>query len=326
MSKGRSKGNHPATQSKESGSGKGPSRQEIYEQISEKEFKRLKRCLRKATEHLLADAEGHHENRLYETVSDFVHELVEILWEDLVRGFPLFEETKGKANWEHYLAGLRGLFRDFRHSHVLGTILPLLGLKELGEKTSAYSQESLELLHLLEAVFNELDKYVDARVRAAEIAANYGVESERLQTLYASLKAWGKDEDFSHFVEDFKALLDMSIEVIIEGPIHLYLMLSRQGFLLIFKSLMMRRLVDRDLTDEDLNSLMALHDEVHSRIEGSEGNKIFQALTKKATEEYLRDWREEAEELRALFPTLELKEAFIERFERGVIFGKEEES
>lgn len=296
------------------------SRQKFFEKLAAREFKRLRESFRKATAALLAEAENSEELQLRERVSNLAKDLIEIT-QGMI-DFPLFEETRGKTNWDLYLSGLRGLLRDFLKSHYLTAILPVLGAKELGEKLTAFSQEGLELLHLTETVLRELDHYVDARVQASETTSAYQVENETLEAVYASLKTWEKEKELQRFSETFEALLEKTLVVIVEGPIHLYLMISREGFLLIFKAMMLKRIGDRSLEDKDLDSLMVFHDQVYKRIEEAKSIRLLQDLFRRILEEYLADWRKKQRQLRELFPTQELKESFVERFERGTIFGK----
>ena len=297
-----------------------PSEQELFEKVAAEEFERLQESRQEAIEAFLAEAKDIEELQLRMKVADLAKALIEIAQGML--DFPLLEETEDKPNWERYLSGPRGLLRDFLRSHLLTMILPSLKVEELGEKLMAFAREWLKLLHLSEKVLRELDRYVDARVRASEITSQYKVDNETLERRYASLKTWEKDEKLERFSENLEDLLDKTLEVIVEGPVQLYLMVSREGFLLIFRALMLERIGDLTLEDKDLDSLMALHDEIHRRIEESESIKLLQDLFGKIFAEYLEDWRKEQKELRELFPTERLRELFVERFEEGTIFGE----
>lgn len=300
------KGENPLNQS---------SKQAVFEALVAEGFEQLGRSSQKAIEEFLAEAKGEKEElRLRRKTANFVRALIGIT--QGVGDFPLYEETGGRTNWELYLSGLRGLLRDLLDSYSLTIVLPLLELNELGEKLTALSKDGLGLLHSTERVFHELDKYINARVYAAGRTSAYGVDNETLEETYASLKTWKDDEELERFSEDLEDFLDRTLVVIVEGPIQLYLMISRRGFLLIFRALMLKRIGDLSLEDSDLDSLMALHDVIHGRFEEAEGIKLFQALLRKIADQYLEDWREEQKHLRELFPTRESKKAFVERFEK----------
>jgi len=315
MSKGKRREREMAT----SNSGK---RQDAWEKAVAREFGRLKRCSQKVTARFLAEANDPEELHLRESVATIVQSLLNIASQGAAE-LPIFEETREAVNWDIYISGFRGLLRDHLRSYVLTALLPLIGAKELGEKWSSLAQEGLELLRLAEIVFRELDRSIDARVRAREITAAYGVENEDLEALYASLKTWETDEELQKFTEDFADLLDKTVEVIVEGPIQLYLMISREGFILIFKGLMSTKVGDPEFEDQDLFRLMALHNEVRAKVEQSAAIKLFQEFVEALFDEYLESWKKRQKRLRGLFPTQALRDSFVQRFERGVILRPE---
>lgn len=239
----------------------------------------------------------------------------------LTLSLPLFAMEESRARWNVYLEGMRGLLRDYRHSHLLRAIFPMLKIGELGEKTHAWTGEALELLHTAELFLEDLDRYLQALAAGQEILVSYGrSQDEGLARVYATLKTWEETKEFEKFAANFEKLLDQSVTVVVEGPIQLYLMLSREGFLLIFRALSASRLEDRKLQDRDLASLMKLHDDFRGKVENWEARKRASQLLRRALEIYFERWRQKQEERRSLLPTEELRKRFIERFERGVIF------
>uniref|UniRef100_A0A832DRQ1 Uncharacterized protein n=1 Tax=candidate division WWE3 bacterium TaxID=2053526 RepID=A0A832DRQ1_UNCKA len=97
-------------------------------------------------------------------------------------------------------------------------------------------------------------------------------------------------------------------------------MISREGFLLIFRALSAFRLEDRKFRDRDLASLMKLYDDFKRGIESWEARKRSHRLIRRALEIYCKRWRQEQEERRSLLPTEDLRKRFVERFERGELF------
>lgn len=322
MSKARDPDRTPKTPSKNLSSstqGSCPPKADKAEVFAElrTEFEReLGSALEQARREMLAE-EGNHE-AVYEAGLLAAANVRTLL---LTLSLPLFENEESRARWNVYLEGMRGVLRDYRHSHLLRAILPMLKAGELGEKSHAWTEEALELLHTAEIFLEGLDCYLQALAKGQEILAAYGrSRNEGLARVYASLKSWEESKDFEKFAANFEKLLNQSVTVVVEGPIQLYLMLSREGFLLIFRALSAVKLEDRKLRDRDLASLMKLHDDFKGRVEGWEARKRSSRLIRRALEIYFERWRQKQEERRSLLPTEELRKRFPERFERGELF------
>ena len=281
------------------------------------EFERkLGLALGQARREMLAE-EGNHE-AAYEATELATAAVRTLL---LTLSLPLFEDEESRSHWNVYLEGMRGILRDYRHSHLLRAIFPMLKIGELGEKTHAWAEEALELLHTAEVFLEGLDRYLQALAEGQKILASYGrSKHEGLARVYASLKTWEETKDFEKFAENFEKLLDQTVTVVVEGPIQLYLMLSREGFLLIFRALSAVKLDDRKLRDRDLASLMKLHEDFKGRVESWEARKRSHRLIRHALEIYCEQWRREQEERRSFLPTEDLRKRFVERFERGELF------
>src|SRR3990172_372683 len=295
---------------------KTPSKAEVFAERRVEFERKLGLALGQARREMLAE-EGNHE-AAYEATELATAAVRSLL---LTLSLPLFEDEESRSRWNVYLEGMRGILRDYRHSHLLRAIFPMLKLGELGEKTHAWATEALEMLHTAESFLDGLDQYLQALAKAQETLAAYGrSKDEGLARVYASLKTWEETKDFEKFTENFEKLLDQSVTVVVEGPIQLYLMLSREGFLLIFRALSSVSLNDRKLRDRDLASLMKLHEDFKGKVESWEARKRSSRMVRRALEIYLERWRRKQEERRSLLPTEESRKRFTERFERGELF------
>lgn len=251
------------------------------------------------------------------------HRIVSLLL-DLGNDFlslPLFDMDAGRPRWDVYLEGVRGLLRDFRTSFLLSTIFPLFKLNDVGGKTASLDEEALKLLHSGQVVLNDLDVYVQSRAFAQVLLRSYGQnENGLLGKAYAVAKTWEEEEKFEGFSRVLEQMLDQSVTVIIEGPIQLYLMLSKTEIIFIFKALSSRVADDRELGDRQLSAALALHEEVQEKLRKSEIRECCLKLLRLMFKSYHESWVSKHKETRSLFPTEDMRRKFLERFEHGTIF------
>src|SRR3972149_1741594 len=142
---------------------KTPSRAEVFSDLRAEFERKLGSALEKASREMLAK-EGNHE-AVYEATELAAATVRTLL---LTLSLPLFEDEESRARWNVYLEGARGILRDYRHSHLLRAIFPMLKLGELGEKTHAWATEALEMLHTAESFLDGLDQYLQALAKAQE--------------------------------------------------------------------------------------------------------------------------------------------------------------
>jgi len=301
-------------------------RETIYHQVKERELKRFGRALDEAVDSLLAAK--FNELRNYEAYNQYVETcqavkaIVRFLDGIADKLAPLFERRQGRSAWDVYLSGLRRLHRQWPESHFSRQTLTGYKLDDLNEKLTAFSGKVLEQLGAAQKALQHVDAYLDNLAAGQDIAEAYQNQSEDLPRLYASLKTWATEDDWQRLYDDLAAFLDQTIEVIVIGPIQLYLMLRRDTFLLIFKALSLSRLgEERD--DAEYREVMAWHDFIYSLVEGSATRQILGELLRRAVQAYLADWRQEHTRLRDQLPRRELRERFIERYETGALFREE---
>ena len=302
-------------------------RKEAYQQVVKRERKRFQRALEAAIKELLSQKyEAGEEYKEYERYVETCQRIESslALWEPVAEElFPLFVQTKGRSNWEMYLAGLRQLHRRFPDSHLFRATLSTYKLEDLKEKLVGFSRRWLDLLHEADEALRQVDKYLGNLAKAQEIMASYGNENKGLVRLYASLKTWEKEEDFEKLFDDLRRFLDIGIEVFVLGPIQLYLMLSRDAFLLIFKALTVDKLSKLEEEREGkYDDLMALHDFVYGLVRDSLTRQAMQEVLEATMEEYIKDLREEHTKLRQQVPGKERKRRFVQYFEEGTLFKK----
>jgi hypothetical protein len=237
---------------------------------------------------------------------------------------PLFETTDGRANWEIYLSGLRHTTRKMPDSYLFRFVLPMFGLDELREKLSAYSTRWLDQFHASHRVMAEMDDYVKNLNRGLNVAQDYNSTETELPRLYASVKTWSSKEELEKFTSSLSEFLELTVEVFIAGPVQLYLMLGRDAFMLIFKSLSIGKLNELRDNNKDQEDALRFHDFVHGLVAESLTAQVTQEVCKEAVKEYSKRLRDEQERLRGQLPTKEMKYRFTERYESGVLFRAKE--
>jgi len=299
-------------------------KEEAYRQVMERELKRFHCAVDAAIEGLLSQkyeaADHYQEYEEYAKACQRVKSglgMVDLVADTLS---PLFVERTGRMNWEVYLAGLRQIHRLFPDSHLFQATLSTYKLEDLKEKLRAFSRRWLDFLHEADGALRQVDQYLGNLFGAREIMAGYGNENESLARLYASLKTWEKGEDFEKLFDDLHRFLDTGIEVFIVGPMQLYLMLSRDTFLLIFKALTVDKLNRLEEESSHYDDAMALHDFIYGLVRDSQTRQVMQEVLEAAVAEYVKDLEEEHTKLRQQVPSRERQRRFVQYFEEGTLF------
>lgn len=300
-----------------------------FQVAKRRELRRFHRAVDKAIEELLdtkyTETRSVEEYRQFASACALVKNLSRMvdLWAD--RAEPLFESEGERTKWEVYLSGLRKLGRDMPESYLFRFVLPMFGLEDLREKVVAYSGRWLDGLHSAHQCLGEVERYLRHLERGTEIAREYEADpGEDLPRLYASLKTWERQDDLDAYCRALGDFADTTVEVLIAGPVQLYLMLGPETFTLIFKSLTVGRLGDLAGNDEEYVELMSLHGFLQRLVGESTTLALLREVAARAARTYSESVREESIRLRAQLPTQDLKRAFVRRYESGVLFRREE--
>ena len=295
-----------------------------------RELRRFHQAVDKAIDQLLAakyeETRDYAAHRQFAGTCTFVKNVSRAV--DLVadKMLPLFERRDERTNWEVYLSGLRKLCRDLPESYLFRFVLPLYGLEDVQGKVLSYTGRWLEGLHAAHKFFREAERYLGHLEQGEQIAGAYeAAGGEDLARLYASLKTWESDEEAQGFCDAVAEFLDTTLEVLVVGPIQLYLMLGRDSFTLIFKTLSVGRLADLREGDAEYAELLGLHEFVHGLVENSATLAVLREVGARAGKLYAQSLREEENRLRGQLPTRDLRRSFIRRYEAGVLFRRERE-
>ena len=308
--------------------------EKVFRDAKTREQRRFFRAVGQAVDQLLAEKYEQTreigEYRRYADTCNYIKGQMHLVDAVTDRIGPLFERQGERANWEVYLSGLRQLCRDLPNSYLFRFILPMFGLEDLEGKLASFSGRCLEALHAGHTTLATAERYLAHLERAEAILEDYQAQSaagQDLPRLYASLKTWSTEQELETYYGALGDFVNGTLEVLVLGPIQLYLMLGRESFTVIFKSLSAGRLADLKADDGDYAELLALHDFVHEALENSITLGVLKEVCTRAGGIYVNLTREEEARLRSQLPTRELQRGFIQRYEAGALFPrvKEEE-
>lgn len=232
------------------------------------------------------------------------------------------ESDRDRSKWEIYVSGLRFIGRFFRKGYVSNVIFPLLEMEQIVVYINSLVEESLNVLNNIQKVGSLVEIYAANYSWAAEQTEAIKKKERRLCLRYASLKTWELEEEFFEFTDCLQKAILGSIEIFIEGPIKLYVMLGRERFLLILRALTAERLSEMKEMDKYLSDALNILITLSSLIEKSDLLNALRELLPESLSQHVKIWKEEQESIRGELPTRELRRLFIERFENGTLFIK----
>lgn len=300
----------------------------IYESILKREFERFSKALEETGEDLIGQiaesGDGINAIREKQGHLSLAESILKTAKSILEKMDSLFKESDGRRNWEKYLSGLRMIAGKFPISYFARMVLSMFGLDDAGKKLFAYCDELKRFMGLAHKVLATAEEYLLNLGKGAEIQETYQVNYEGSNRLYASLKTWGKDKKLEKFMTRYESFVGEAFKVIILGPVQLYLMLSPETFLLVFKLLTVGKLRDLSGNSRDYDDIMALSGLIHDLVKNSKALNSLQEIFGLATEKYLELLKKEQAELRSIVPRQGTKTRYITTYEEGKLFIKEE--
>ena len=232
----------------------------------------------------------------------------------LFREFPkLMEDIDGITRIERYITSIRALFIKVEHGVLFKLALSMSGLSEVSNKVVEWSKQANNSLPSFYKFFKDCEKYIANYNHGKTLVANkFG---EDLVPLYASLKTWKTEDDFNNFNQQFQNVSSQFIQIYIEGPIQLYLIISENYFSLVLKALLLERLSQKENPFADL---ILLNDHIKTLIKESKTLDYSIELLKLTTQYATEKWVTRQNKKRLTHPTPHLREKFINNFENGV--------
>lgn len=306
---------------------------DFFEEIKEREKTAFAEAIEQAREKVLKNHFSSFENvaleeyqkyeKLLNSCVGFSQFLSEAFWNRLPSPLEKDEKT-GRLVWEVYISGAR----HFATSYPKSDFRRLAGLPQFGkapEAIDAYLRKCRDTLSDLFGLEREIRDYAANYNRAGEIIRQYVPEEEGMENLarlYGYLKTWPNDERQAVFHKSLEKSGIEIFEVIIEGPFQLYLYIGKENWFFILKGLTISDLFDflSKKEEREAKDLCRLNDFIFDIIADSKSYQCFKELAREALKIYLENFQKETIILRRQYPTAELKERFIRRFEEGLIF------
>ena len=202
----------------------------------------------------------------------------------------LFEEKRGRPVWDVYLNGARYLARRAQKGVFFSYIASFLEMESMVSKVNSYLDNALTGLTDIYNFAREINKYREYYLRAKELCSPYETDDkkfEKLCRMYANLKSWPREDEFQVFQEKLDKGLDQTYQIIIDGPIKLYLVIGKDTFFFIFKFLTARNSPDIHEKRRELNDSKDLHDLIYSLVEDSD--ETFRSLVSETLKFYSKN-------------------------------------
>lgn len=302
--------------------------EKAFNGIRQRELRRFHRTVNQVIDTMLVEkyeaTRQAEEYRRFARTCGFIRNILQVVDILAENAAPLFDKNDERSNWEVYLSGSRRLLRQLPDSYLFRFVLPMFGLEDVREKTSSFSGKWLEQIHAAHKVLRTVDTYMVNADRGTAIANEYGSSDPEVVRLYASLKTWQTHNEMDRFIHEVEEFLSSTVEVFISGPLQMYLMINRDTMLLIFKSLSIGRLSELRDGQAEYVEIMKLSDFVRGAVENSETLETGREIVTRTVKEYTTSLRIEQDRLRAQLPTRSMRHNFIQRFESGALFTRDE--
>ena len=244
---------------------------------------------------------------------EFSHSLVQHGLELVFREFPkLMEDIDGISRFERYITSIRALFLKIEHGILFKLALSISGLSEVSNKVVEWSKQANNSLPIFYKFFKDCEKYLANYEQGKTLTQ--GKFGESLIPIYASLKTWKTEEDFNGFRQQFNNVATQFIQIYIEGPIQLYIIISENHFSIVLRSLLLERLSQKD----QFADLALLNDHIKTIVKDSKTLDYSIELLKLTAKNYTKKWISKQDKMRLSHPTSYLKDKFVKNFESGV--------
>jgi len=240
--------------------------------------------------------------------------------------FTLLKDPNHKRkSWDEYFTAARTLTRTSPKGFALGLAATALGLGETVDKVASLISRSTEVQGDLYQVAAKAKVFVDHYEWAKNHAEKFGSTDEGLIRKYANLKTWERKDEFTQFSNVAEKATDGFIEVFVEGPVKLYLMISSGQIMVIIQGLIARDSFEfQNANEKGLGQSHSLLTGMQKAVETSPLFKITRELFAQGLKEYHASWKEEHLDIRQSAIDEDREKRFIQCFENGTLFVKQQ--
>lgn len=301
---------------------------EVLEEIAKEELGRFKKALNKASSSYFDEqSEGLDPKKVRDLFNKInrASSIISFLADDAYEtAFSLMKENEEKGerkSWDAHLNGVRTMSRTTPKGYALSLVAKFLKLEETTDKIASLISRSTEVQSDIYRVAEKVKKFVDHYEWAKKQAKKFGSTNNELVQKYACLKTWERKEEFDQFSSMAERTTNEIIEVFIEGPIKLYLMISPEQLMIIIQGLVVRDAFSfMNAEKRGLDDSLTLLLNSQKAVEKSPLFKIIRELLAESLKKYHSLWKEENEEIRSSVLDEDRAKRFVECFENGTLF------
>jgi len=301
---------------------------EVLEELAKKELGDFKRSLAKASnvyfEEQSAGLDPKEAKDFWNKIGRAVQIITYGIDDAYDTSFTLLKDPNHqRKTWDAYLTGARTLTRTTPTGYAFGVIAKFLKLEETVNMVASLITRSTEVQCDVHKVVRKAKEFVDCYEWAKQQAKSFGNEDDDLIRKYASLKTWERKEEFVQFSSVAEKATEGLIEVIIEGPVKLYLMISSGQLMIVIQGLVRNNMFEFDNEGtKGLEDSLTILQNVQKAVEVSPLFKIIRELFATGLKEYHASWKEEHLAFRQSALDEDRAKSYIECFEDGTLFVK----
>ena len=301
---------------------------EVLEELAKEELGRFKKAIAKASNAYFEEQSkglGPKEAKdLWNKIGRAVQMISYGIDDAYDTSFTLLKDPKHqRKTWDAYLTGARTLTRTTPTGFALNIVAKMLKLEETTNMVASLINRSTEVQGDIHKVARKAKEFVDHYEWAKQQAKSFGNENDDLIRKYASLKTWERKDEFVQFSSLAEKATGDFIEVFVEGPVKLYLMISSGQFMLIIQGLVRANAFDfENAGTTGLDDSLTILQNAQKAVETSPLFKIIRELFAQGLKEYHSSWKEEHLEIRQSLLDEDRAMRFVECFENGTLFVK----
>lgn len=249
------------------------------------------------------------------------------------------KEDAERSPYNIYSSGIRRLVTRLEVSQLAKKFVPFFKLGDVFELLKVYKDQVSDFLKYFESFSKEFEVYMGNLDDGGDIveSTDKGVSDDEKEEndytnhlnarLYASIKTWPEETDFSSFIEDFEKLLETGVEITILSPIQLYLKLGKDGITIIWKALISNLEEINDNKKVEFKDLKEFSDHLYDSIkeESKQLGMLYEIdrLFKETVRQYVESFKDDQNILRSLVKGKNKRKRFVENFERRVYTEEE---
>ncbi|MFA5831584.1 MAG: hypothetical protein WC878_07190 [Candidatus Paceibacterota bacterium] len=301
---------------------------EVLEELAKGEMGRFKKALSKASNsYFKAESKGLGPEEVKDLLQKITRagSIITFVADDAYdTAFALLKNPDHeRKSWDTHLTGARTLSRTAPKGYALSVAAKLLNLEETTDKVASLISRSTAVQSDIYRVVAGAKTFIDHYEWAKKQAERFGNDDDEMAVKYASLKTWERKEEFDQFSSVAEKATAGAIEVFIEGPVKLYLMISPEQLMIVIQGLVMRSAFDfANAEKKGLDDSLTLLLNSQKAVETSSLFKVVRELLAEGMKKYHSLWKEENEEIRHSFLDEDRAKRFVECFENGTLFAR----